>query len=204
MQPASPTCVSPSRTGQRAGLAGVAAGRSVSRGSGPRGRTRPGCALRPVPSGPSPTGGPSPCPSWDRSTRWRAPGAWSVWWQPARPASSPPPCPSGWERPFVSFSCLVEAHPYPAPTTGGRAGVDLGLRVLATVADDAGTITHVPNPAPLRATLTERRRVGRQLSRRIPGSNGLRIPRPRRHEAEHGAPGLPALAISAGASPGRR
>ena len=79
-----------------------------------------------------------------------------------------------WGRLSVSFSCLVEAHPYPAPTTGGRAGVDLGLRVLATVADDAGTITHVPNPAPLRATLAERRRVGRQLSRRIPGSNGHR------------------------------
>ncbi len=77
-------------------------------------------------------------------------------------------------RLFVSFSCLVEAHPYPAPTTGGRAGVDLGLRVLATVVDDTGTITHVPNPAPLRATLTERRRTGRQLSRRIPGSNGHR------------------------------
>lgn len=79
-----------------------------------------------------------------------------------------------WGRLFVSFSCLVEARPYPAPTKGGRAGVDLGLRVLATVADDTGTITHVPNPAPLRATLTERRRVGRQLSRRIPGSNGHR------------------------------
>ena len=79
-----------------------------------------------------------------------------------------------WGRLFVSFSCLVEAHPYPAPTDGGRAGVDLGLRVLATVADDSGTLTEVPNPAPLRATLTERRRVGRQLSRRIPGSNGHR------------------------------
>ena len=77
-------------------------------------------------------------------------------------------------RLFVSFSCLVKAHPYPAPTTGGRAGVDLGLRVLATVADDTGTVTHVPNPAPLRSTLAERRRVGRQLSRRIPGSNGHR------------------------------
>ena len=79
-----------------------------------------------------------------------------------------------WGRLFVSFSCLVESHPYPAPITGGRAGVDLGLRVLATVADDTGTITRIPNPAPLRATLTERRRVGRQLSRRIPGSNGHR------------------------------
>ncbi len=79
-----------------------------------------------------------------------------------------------WGRLFVSFSCLVEARPSQAPSKGGRAGVDLGLRVLATVADDAGTVTSVPNPAPLRATLQERRRVGRQLSRRIPGSGGHR------------------------------
>ena len=79
-----------------------------------------------------------------------------------------------WGRLFVSLSCVVEARPYPAPARGGRAGVDLGLRVLATVADDAGTVTHVPNPTPLRATLTERRRVGRLLSRRIPGSGGHR------------------------------
>ena len=79
-----------------------------------------------------------------------------------------------WGRLFVSFSCLVEAHPYQAPTKGGRAGVDLGMRLLATVVDDSDTITEVPNPAPLRATLTERRRVGRQMSRRIPGSIGHR------------------------------
>ncbi len=79
-----------------------------------------------------------------------------------------------WGRLFVSFSCLVAAHPYQAPTKGGRAGVDLGMRMLATVVDGAGTITEVPNPAPLRATLTPRRRVGRQMSRRIPGSIGHR------------------------------
>jgi putative transposase len=77
-----------------------------------------------------------------------------------------------WGRLFVSFSCIVEAHPYPAPTKGGRAGVDLGMRVLATIADSHGDITEVENPAPLRATLTERRRVGRQQIRRIPGSRG--------------------------------
>jgi transposase len=58
------------------------------------------------------------------------------------------------------------------PTT--RAGVDLGLRVLATIADTDGNIVEVPNPAPLRATLAERRRAGRQPSRRIPGSRGHR------------------------------
>jgi transposase len=30
-----------------------------------------------------------------------------------------------------------------------RAGVDLGLRVLATIADTDGNIINVPNPAPV-------------------------------------------------------
>ena len=79
-----------------------------------------------------------------------------------------------WGRLFVSFSCLVEAHPYQAPAKGGWGGVDLGLRMLATVVDDSGTVTEVENPTPLGATRTERRRVRRQMSRRIPGSIGHR------------------------------
>ncbi|MGC9156431.1 MAG: transposase, partial [Ferrimicrobium sp.] len=55
-----------------------------------------------------------------------------------------------------------------------RVGVDLGLRSLATIADSDGNIEVFPNPTPLRTTRTERRRVGRALSRRIPGSNGYR------------------------------
>jgi putative transposase len=55
--------------------------------------------------------------------------------------------------------------------------VDLGVRTLATVAtidttSGAETLTGYPNPAPLKASLTARRRAGRQLSRRIPGSRG--------------------------------
>ncbi|MHB1525411.1 MAG: IS607 family element RNA-guided endonuclease TnpB [Candidatus Dormibacteria bacterium] len=76
-----------------------------------------------------------------------------------------------WGRLFVSFGCIVENHPHATPTKE-RAGVDLGMRVLATIADTDGNIIEVPNSAPLRATLTKRRRVGRQLSRRIPGSLG--------------------------------
>jgi hypothetical protein len=58
-----------------------------------------------------------------------------------------------------------------------RAGVDLGVRTLATVATiDTATgeqsLVECPNPAPLKATLTARRRAGRELSRRIPGSRG--------------------------------
>ncbi|MHB1525386.1 MAG: IS607 family element RNA-guided endonuclease TnpB [Candidatus Dormibacteria bacterium] len=76
-----------------------------------------------------------------------------------------------WGRLFVSFGCIVENPPRATPTKD-RAGVDLGMRSLAPIADSDGNIIEVPNPAPLRATLTKRRRVGRQLSRRIPGSLG--------------------------------
>jgi putative transposase len=77
-----------------------------------------------------------------------------------------------WGRLFVSFGCVV-AQQRPGPARpDARCGVDLGLRRLATVADSDGTIFEIPNPAPLRATLTARRRAGRQMSRRICGSRG--------------------------------
>jgi putative transposase len=75
-----------------------------------------------------------------------------------------------WGRLFVSFGCIVEQQ-RTAPATG-RAGVDLGLRNLATIADTDGKIVKVPNPVPLRAALSGRRRAGRHMSRRIPGSRG--------------------------------
>ena len=75
-----------------------------------------------------------------------------------------------WGRLFVSFGCIVQQQ-RSAPD-GGRAGVDLGLRTLATIADTAGKIVKVPNPAPLRAVLSARRQAGRQMSRRIYGSRG--------------------------------
>jgi len=50
-----------------------------------------------------------------------------------------------------------------------RAGVDLGLRTLATVADTEGNIVEFPNPSPLRATLAERRAAGRELCHRRTG-----------------------------------
>ncbi|MDT5143251.1 MAG: putative transposase, partial [Mycobacterium sp.] len=84
-----------------------------------------------------------------------------------------------WGRLFVSVSYALRT-----PATSRcvsqpsvRAGVDLGVRTLATVAtiDTATgeqTLSEFPNPAPLKATLTARRRAGRELSRRIPGSRG--------------------------------
>ena len=79
-----------------------------------------------------------------------------------------------WGRLFIAVNYavrtpLTERRPAKPDVT---AGVDLGLRDLATVATSDGDVIVYPNPAPLRATLTERRRVGKQLSRRIPGSRG--------------------------------
>jgi putative transposase len=87
-----------------------------------------------------------------------------------------------WGRLFVSISYAVRTRIVArTPPLGvgkrDRAGVDLGLRTYATVADSDGLVTEFPNPAPLRATLVERRRVARQMSRRIPGSRGHRAAR---------------------------
>jgi putative transposase len=86
-----------------------------------------------------------------------------------------------WGRLFVAVNYALRT-----PTTQRavaeptrRAGVDLGMRTLATVATldtstGAETLIEYPNPAPLKATLTARRRAGRELCRRICGSRGHR------------------------------
>jgi putative transposase len=83
-----------------------------------------------------------------------------------------------WGRLFVAVNYAVRTKvvsPSRAPVRpGSRAGVDLGMRDLATVADTQGVITIFPNPTPLRASLAERRRTGKQLCRCIPGSRGHR------------------------------
>ena len=80
-----------------------------------------------------------------------------------------------WGRLFVSINYAIRTStPRQVDKPGVRAGVDLGLRTLATVADTEGNLIEFPNPAPLRATLTKRREAGRQMSRRIPGSKGHR------------------------------
>jgi putative transposase len=86
-----------------------------------------------------------------------------------------------WGRLFVAVNYALRtpatARTVTSPTV--RAGVDLGIRTLATVATvdtatGAETTIEYENPAPLKATLTARRRAGRELSRRIPGSHGHR------------------------------
>jgi len=84
-----------------------------------------------------------------------------------------------WGRLFVSIGYALRSPTTPLTLTqpAWTAGVDLGVRTLATVASinpatGEETITEYTNPAPLKATLTARRRAGRELSRRIPGSRG--------------------------------
>jgi putative transposase len=86
-----------------------------------------------------------------------------------------------WGRLFVSISYALRT-PATARTAARPtvvAGIDLGVRTLATVATldtitGEQTITEYPNPAPLKATLAARRRAGRELCRRIRGSRGHR------------------------------
>ncbi|MCL2582188.1 MAG: IS607 family element RNA-guided endonuclease TnpB, partial [Streptosporangiales bacterium] len=85
-----------------------------------------------------------------------------------------------WGRLFVSVCYAVRTPDTPVGPVQPelRAGVDLGLRVLATVSsigpDGKEIIQEFENPAPLRASLAARGRAGRQMSRRIPGSRGHR------------------------------
>jgi putative transposase len=86
-----------------------------------------------------------------------------------------------WGRLFVSIGYAIRTPHTEASVTrpAARAGVDLGVRTLATVATldtatGAQSVVEYKNPAPLKATLAARRRAGRELSRRIPGSHGHR------------------------------
>jgi putative transposase len=51
-----------------------------------------------------------------------------------------------------------------------RVGVDVGVRVLATVASPDGVIERVPNPRPLEAAPKQLRHLSRERSRRTRGS----------------------------------
>ena len=84
-----------------------------------------------------------------------------------------------WGRLFVSvnYALHTPATPLTVAQANVRAGVDLGMRTLATVATvdtvtGVQTLTEHRNPAPLKKALAARRLAGRELSRRIPGSRG--------------------------------
>jgi putative transposase len=75
-------------------------------------------------------------------------------------------------RLMAAFRVIIQRPAQPgAADPGSRAGVDVGVRVLATVADSHGNVVErVPNPRPLEAALKELRHLCRERSRRTRGS----------------------------------
>ncbi|MGH3501648.1 MAG: IS607 family element RNA-guided endonuclease TnpB [Nocardioidaceae bacterium] len=79
-------------------------------------------------------------------------------------------------RLVVAFRVLIQRPIQPkVAAPASRVGVDVGVRVLATVANQYGLVLEqVSNPRPLEAALKELRHPGRQRSRRTIGSRGYR------------------------------
>jgi putative transposase len=75
-------------------------------------------------------------------------------------------------RLIAAFRVLVQRPVQPrAARPASRVGVDVGVRVLATVASSDGeVIERVPNPRPLEAALKQLRHLSRERSRRTRGS----------------------------------
>ncbi|MET9227726.1 transposase [Lentzea sp. NPDC003310] len=69
---------------------------------------------------------------------------------------------------YASF--VTEINRAPLPFTDREAGVDLGIAVLAAVADTTGRHTTVPNPKHLDAKRRKLARLQRRNARRVPGS----------------------------------
>lgn len=78
----------------------------------------------------------------------------------------------GWEATVVYRDVAVEA----LPPTGRAAGIDVGVAVLAAVADNRGDVELIPNPAPLSRGLRRLERAQQALAACQKGSN-------RRHDA---------------------
>ena len=79
-------------------------------------------------------------------------------------------------RLVAAFRVLVQRPVQPrVAVPGSRVGVDVGVRVLATVANSDGEVVErVPNPRPLDAALKELRYLSRERSRRTRGSRRYR------------------------------
>ncbi|HEU5390125.1 MAG TPA: transposase [Streptosporangiaceae bacterium] len=73
---------------------------------------------------------------------------------------------------MAAFRVLIQRPVRPRVSDpASRVGVDVGVRVLATVADQHGEVLErVPNPRPLEAALKELRHLSRERSRRPQGS----------------------------------
>lgn len=77
-------------------------------------------------------------------------------------------------RLIATFRVIIQRPVQPRGTDpDSQAGVDVGVRVLATVASSHGeVIERVPNPRPLETALKELRHLSRERSRRVIGSRG--------------------------------
>jgi putative transposase len=75
-------------------------------------------------------------------------------------------------RLVAAFRVIVQRPVQPGTARpGSRVGVDVGVRVLATVASPDEVLERVPNPRPLEAALKELRHLSRERSRRTRGSH---------------------------------
>jgi len=78
-------------------------------------------------------------------------------------------------RLFVSVATIVAQTPRIPSEPGARCGIDLGIgREWVVIAHDDSSIERVSHPAPWAEAHKQRRRVARQMSRRIVGSRGHR------------------------------
>ncbi len=78
-------------------------------------------------------------------------------------------------RIVASVKVAVQRPQRPGVTDPGSVvGIDVGVRVLATVATPESVITRVENPRALQKALPDFRRLNRQRARRTPGSRGYR------------------------------
>jgi putative transposase len=78
-------------------------------------------------------------------------------------------------RLFVSVAAITVQEPHTPSEPMARCGVDLGIgHEWAVIAHGDDTIERVAHPAPWAETAKQRRRVARQVSRRIVGSRGHR------------------------------
>ncbi len=74
-------------------------------------------------------------------------------------------------RLVAAFRVLIQRPVQPGTARpASRVGVDVGVRVLATVASPDEVIERVPNPRPLEAALKQLRHLSRERSRRARGS----------------------------------
>lgn len=79
------------------------------------------------------------------------------------------------QRWFVSFTVEAEREiPGQHARPGSAVGIDLGVKVLITGADNAGNAIAIEGPRPLRAGLRRLRRASRAHSRKQPGSANRR------------------------------